>query len=85
MLVLRYVASCVALGAQDNKVTVWLSRKARPVLVAKTFFNQSVVDLAWSPDGLTLFAASIDGSVAMFAFDEKELGERLSAKEVQVR
>ena len=79
----KYVASCIALGAQDNKITVWLSRKARPVLVAKTFFNQSVVDLCWSPDGLTLFAASIDGTVAMFKFDEKELGERLSAREVQ--
>ncbi|QDZ24548.1 protein HIRA [Chloropicon primus] len=78
-----YVASCIALGAQDNKVTVWLSQKARPVLVAKTFFNQSVVDLCWSPDGLTLFAASIDGTVAVFSFEEKELGERLSAKEVQ--
>ena len=79
----KYIASCIALGAQDNKVTVWLSRKARPVLVAKTFFQQSVVDLSWSPDGLTLFAASIDGSIAMFAFEESELGERLSGKEVQ--
>ena len=78
----KYVASCTALGAQDKMVTVWMSRKARPVMIAKTFFNQSVVDLCWSPDGLTLFAASIDGTVACFAFEEKELGERLSEREV---
>ena len=71
----------MALGSQDNKVTVWLSQSSRPVLIARAFFSRSVVDLAWSPCGTTLFAASIDGTVAYFHFAEGELGARVPERE----
>lgn len=68
----------IAIGSQDRTITVWTTASARPLFVAKHFFTQSVVDLSWSPDGYSLFACSLDGSVANFHFEAKELGYRLS-------
>ncbi|KAJ3681559.1 hypothetical protein LUZ60_016048 [Juncus effusus] len=72
----------IAIGSQDRTITVWTTASARPLFVAKHFFSQSVVDLSWSPDGYTLFACSLDGSAAVFHFDVKELGHRLTDAEL---
>lgn len=68
-------STCIALGSQDSRLSVWLLHKERPIFIAARFFERSVVDLAWTPDGYTLFASSMDGSVAQFSFEEKELGK----------
>lgn len=72
----------IAIGSQDRTITVWTTASARPLFVAKHFFCQSVVDLSWSPDGYSLFACSLDGTVATFHFDVKELGHRLTDTEL---
>ncbi|XWS52866.1 hypothetical protein CRYUN_Cryun11dG0109100 [Craigia yunnanensis] len=72
----------IAIGSQDRTSTVWTTASPRPLFVAKHFFGQSVVDLSWSPDGCSLFACSLDGTVATFHFEEKELGHRLSDAEL---
>ncbi|KAK7312643.1 hypothetical protein VNO77_36658 [Canavalia gladiata] len=72
----------IAIGSQDRTITVWTTASPRPLFVAKHFFIQSVVDLSWSPDGYSLFACSLDGSVATFHFEVKELGQRLSDVEL---
>ncbi|XP_062083101.1 protein HIRA isoform X2 [Humulus lupulus] len=72
----------IAIGSQDRTITVWTTASPRPLFVAKHFFTQSVVDLSWSPDGYSLFACSLDGSVASFHFESKELGSRLSDAEL---
>lgn len=72
----------IAIGSQDRTITVWTTASPRPLFVAKHFFTQSVVDLSWSPDGYSLFACSLDGSVATFHFEVKELGHRLSDTEL---
>ncbi|CAN1252265.1 Protein HIRA [Linum perenne] len=72
----------IAIGSQDRTITVWTTASPRPLFVAKHFFTQSVVDLSWSPDGYSLFACSLDGSVATFHFDSKELGQKLSDTEL---
>ncbi|XP_072998786.1 protein HIRA-like isoform X1 [Typha latifolia] len=72
----------IAIGSQDRTITVWTTASARPLFVAKHFFTQSVVDLSWSPDGYTLFACSLDGTVATFNFEVKELGHRLTDAEL---
>ncbi|XP_020535101.1 protein HIRA isoform X2 [Jatropha curcas] len=72
----------IAIGSQDRTITVWTTASPRPLFVAKHFFTQSVVDLSWSPDGYSLFACSLDGTVATFHFDMKELGHRLSDAEL---
>ncbi|KAK8582219.1 hypothetical protein V6N12_072411 [Hibiscus sabdariffa] len=72
----------IAIGSQDSTVTVWTTASPRPLFVAKHFFGQSVVDLSWSSDGYSLFACSLDGTVATFHFEAKELGHRLSDAEL---
>ncbi|XP_038723909.1 protein HIRA-like isoform X2 [Tripterygium wilfordii] len=72
----------IAIGSQDRTITVWTTASPRPLFVAKHFFTQSVVDLSWSPDGYSLFACSLDGTVATFHFEVKELGHRLSDTEL---
>ncbi|XP_015873303.3 protein HIRA isoform X1 [Ziziphus jujuba] len=72
----------IAIGSQDRTITVWTTASPRPLFVAKHFFTQSVVDLSWSPDGYSLFACSLDGSVSSFHFEAKELGHRLSDVEL---
>lgn len=72
----------IAIGSQDRTITVWTTASPRPLFVAKHFFAQSVVDLSWSPDGYSLFACSLDGTVATFHFEVKELGQRLSDAEL---
>lgn len=72
----------IAIGSQDRTITVWTTASARPLFVAKHFFSQSVVDLSWSPDGYSLFACSLDGTVATFHFEVKELGNRISDAEL---
>ncbi|KAF5772763.1 putative transcription factor WD40-like family [Helianthus annuus] len=73
----------IAIGSQDRTITVWTTASARPLFVAKHFFTQSVVDLSWSPDGYSLFACSLDGTVATFHFEVKEIGHRLSDVELE--
>ena len=72
------MACCMALGSQDSKVTVWLSTSQRPLVIASKVFAQSVVDLAWTPDGCTLLACSTDGTIGVLQFEPGELGTALT-------
>ncbi|KAF7427978.1 HIR complex subunit [Pleurotus ostreatus] len=67
------ICSVVALGADDRSVSIWQTKSARPLIVAKEVFERQIMDLSWSRDGLTLYAASSDGTLAVFNFDEDEL------------
>lgn len=69
--------SVLALGSQDQSVSVWMTGLARPLLVAKDLFERHVMDLAWSADGYTLYACSSDGSVAALSFDADDLAPTL--------
>ncbi|GFQ06080.1 protein hira [Phtheirospermum japonicum] len=73
----------IAIGSQDRTITVWTTASPRPLFVAKHFFTQSVVDLTWSPDGYSLFACSLDGTVATFHFDANEIGQKLTESELE--
>ncbi|KAF5389991.1 hypothetical protein D9757_003898 [Collybiopsis confluens] len=67
------ICSVVALGADDRSVSVWQTKSARPLIVAKEVFERQIMDLSWSWDGITLYAASSDGTIAVFAFEQDEL------------
>ncbi|RXW22218.1 hypothetical protein EST38_g3631 [Candolleomyces aberdarensis] len=67
------ICSVVALGADDRSVSVWQTKSARPLIVAKEVFDRQIMDLSWSWDGLTLYAASSDGTIAVFNFTSEEL------------
>ncbi|VDC03743.1 unnamed protein product [Peniophora sp. CBMAI 1063] len=76
------ICSVVALGADDCSVSIWQTKSARPLVVAKRVFERQILDLAWSNDGLVLYAVSSDGTLAAFAFDAHEL-EGLAPIEAQ--
>lgn len=72
----------LAAGSQDKSVSVWPQGESKPLLVLRRAFKASVSDLAWTPDGLTLLAASLDGTVACICFTPAELGTALSQAKV---
>jgi len=65
---------CLAIGSRDRSLSVWLTSLKRPLFVIHDVFESSILDLAWSKDGLVLLACSMDGSVAAVVLNEKELG-----------
>ncbi|RDX54814.1 WD40 repeat-like protein [Lentinus brumalis] len=67
------ICSVVALGADDRAVSVWQTKAPRPLVVAKDVFERQIMDLSWSADGLTLYAVSSDGTMAVFSFDATEM------------
>ncbi|KAH9849560.1 WD40 repeat-like protein [Lenzites betulinus] len=67
------ICSVVALGADDRAVSVWQTKAPRPLIVAKDVFERQIMDLSWSKDGLSLYAVSSDGTMAVFSFDVTEL------------
>ncbi|RPD71765.1 WD40 repeat-like protein [Lentinus tigrinus ALCF2SS1-7] len=67
------ICSVVALGADDRAVSVWQTKAPRPLVVAKDVFERQIMDLSWSADGLTLYAVSSDGTMAVFSFDSSEM------------
>lgn len=71
------LSTVVVLGSADHKFSVWPLHAKIPMVCAKGIFSQGVMDVAWLPSGLALFACSYDGTVAMAKFDEGELGEYL--------
>jgi len=69
---------CLAIGSRDRSLSVWLTSLKRPLFVIHDVFESSILDLAWSKDGLVLLACSMDGSIAAVVLNEKELGTAMS-------
>ena len=70
---------CLAIGSRDRSMSVWLTSLKRPLFVIHDVFESSILDLAWSKDGMVLLACSMDGSVAAVVLNEDELGEEFFA------
>ncbi|KAF8066171.1 abcG22 [Scenedesmus sp. PABB004] len=71
----------LAAGSNDKGASVWCSDLPLPLVVLQQLHAASVVDLAWTPDGYTLVAASTDDSITVVRFSEAELGRSLSEAE----
>ena len=57
---------------------MWLTSLKRPLFVIHDVFESSILDLAWSKDGMVLLACSMDGSVAAVVLNEEELGDKIT-------
>ena len=60
------ICSVVALGADDRSISVWQTKSARPVIVAKEVFERQILDLSWyvfrvEPDAFTDFIQQVPG------------------------
>ncbi|CAG9818845.1 unnamed protein product [Phaedon cochleariae] len=72
---------CCAIGSRDRSISVWLTSLKRPLVVIKDLFDDSVLDISWSSNGLYLLACSWDGTVACVTFTQQEIGTPLSMDE----
>ncbi|KAL6703996.1 HIR complex subunit [Coniothyrium glycines] len=71
----------VACAGQDKCLSVWNTSLPRPFMISQELAMKSISDLAWAPDGETLYATSLDGSILMLVFQPGELGYPASITE----
>ena len=75
------VHTVIACAGQDKSLTVWITTNPRPLVIVKELGKKSISDLAWTPDGKTLYVASLDGTIIMAQFESSELGHETSLEE----
>lgn len=68
------LVTVIASAGQDKTLSIWNTNTSRPVVILQDLAGKAIADLAWTPDGQTIFAASLDGSVIVAKFGEGELG-----------
>ncbi|KAH6880483.1 TUP1-like enhancer of split-domain-containing protein [Thelonectria olida] len=68
------LVTVIASAGQDKTLSIWNTNTSRPVVILQDIAGKSISDLAWTPDGQTLFASSLDGSIVVVKFSEGELG-----------
>ncbi|KAI0395483.1 protein hir-1 [Xylariaceae sp. FL0594] len=68
------LVTVIASAGQDKTLSVWNTNTSRPVVILQELASKSISDLAWTPDGQTLFAASLDGGIVAVKFETGELG-----------
>ncbi|KAH7323079.1 TUP1-like enhancer of split [Stachybotrys elegans] len=68
------LVTVIASAGQDKTLSIWNTNTSRPVVIMQDLAGKSISDLAWTPDGQTLYASSLDGSLVVVKFDEGELG-----------
>ncbi|KIV98914.1 uncharacterized protein PV09_09357 [Verruconis gallopava] len=64
----------IACAGQDKTLSVWNTSYARPFVITQELSTKPISDLAWHPDGETLFLCSLDGRIMAVKFETGELG-----------
>lgn len=64
----------VACAGQDKTLSVWNTTNPRPFVITQELAAKPISDLAWSPDGETIYMTSLDGTIACCTFEPGELG-----------
>ncbi|KAI9876458.1 MAG: HIR complex subunit [Pleopsidium flavum] len=68
------LVTVIACAGQDKALSVWITSNPRPLIITQDLAVKSISDLAWTPDGRSLFATSLDGSVIAVVFEDGDLG-----------
>lgn len=68
------LVTVIACAGQDRTLSIWNTSSSRPLVVVQELAQKSITDLTWSPDGTTLFASSLSGSLIALQFERGELG-----------
>jgi protein HIRA/HIR1 len=68
------LVTVIACAGQDKTLSIWNTSSSRPLVVCQDLAGKSISDLAWTPDGSTIFASSLDGSIIAVEFERGELG-----------
>lgn len=64
----------IACAGQDKTLSIWNTTHSRPFVVTQELTLKTITDLAWHPDGETVFVSSLDGSIMAAKFETGELG-----------
>lgn len=75
------LVTVIASAGQDKTLSIWNTNTSRPLVILQDIASKSISDLAWTPDGQTLFAASLDGGIVAVRFEVGELGWVATAEE----
>ena len=75
------LSSVVACGGQDKALSIWITTLPRPLMITQDFTTKPISDLAWSPDGRSLYVSGLDGSITGLVFEQEELGHQVSLEE----
>ena len=75
------VHTVIACAGQDKALSVWITTNPRPLVIAQDMSAKSISDLAWTPDGKTLFLSTLDGTVITVMFEPNEIGYEVSLDE----
>ncbi|KAI0477210.1 TUP1-like enhancer of split-domain-containing protein [Xylariaceae sp. FL0804] len=68
------LVTVIASAGQDKTLSIWNTNSSRPVVILQDLTSKSISDLAWTPDGQTVFASSLDGGIFLIKFETGELG-----------
>ena len=71
----------IACAGQDKALSIWITIRPRPLTIIQDIASKTITDLAFSPDGHTVFATSLDGSILAVVFMENELGHEMRPEE----
>jgi protein HIRA/HIR1 len=75
------LVTVIASAGQDKTLSIWNTNTSRPLVICQDIASKSISDLSWTPDGQTLFASSLDGSIVVIKFEVGELGWVAKAEE----
>lgn len=78
---LPHLVTVIACAGQDKAVSIWITSNPRPLVITQNLTLKSISDLAWTPDGKTVFVTSLDGTILAIAFENSELGYEVSLEE----
>ncbi|KAF2182183.1 protein HIR1 [Zopfia rhizophila CBS 207.26] len=78
---LQHSVTVVACAGQDKTLSIWNTSYARPFIITQELAMKSISDLAWAPNGETLYVTSLDGSIMAVVFETGELGYPASLQE----
>lgn len=78
---MQHLVTVIACAGQDKALSLWITSNPRPLVITQDLAVKSISDLAWTPDGKTLFITSLDGSIVAAVFESSELGFEVSWEE----
>jgi len=76
-----HLSTVIACAGQDKALSIWITSNPRPLVITQDLAVKSISDLAWTPDGTSLFLTSLDGTILAVTFQSGELGYEISLED----
>ncbi|KAL8829076.1 MAG: hypothetical protein Q9191_002222 [Dirinaria sp. TL-2023a] len=82
---LAHTSTVIACAGQDKALSIWITTNPRPLVITQDVTVKSISDLAWTPDGRSLFLTSLDGTILCVSFNASELGFEVPLEENELK